>query len=151
MCISVTRFAILLEWLNAGLDVHQSQLRSSLSNWRPEFHIRRIGNLFESLRVKKCGIWFRRRILHAPDRLIWWSDLTFDWSDLTFGFSDLTGSDPTMVRSNCAHRLVISLVYIDSSPWTLEWTCIPKKESIQKGNATLANGVCEFDTITVCY
>ena len=34
-----------------------------------EFHMRRIKYLFESLRIKKCGIWFRPLVLHAPNWL----------------------------------------------------------------------------------
>ena len=34
-----------------------------------EFHMRRMKSQFKSLRIKKCGIWFRRRISHVPNRI----------------------------------------------------------------------------------
>ena len=34
-----------------------------------EFHMRAIIYQFESLRIKKCGIWLRRRIFHVPKRI----------------------------------------------------------------------------------
>ena len=54
---TVIYFAYITHWswtiVRPGLDV--------------EFHMRRIKYLFKSPRIKKCRIWFRRRISHSPN------------------------------------------------------------------------------------